>query len=135
MTKIKVGVSPINWSNDDFPILGRKNSLETILSDAQRAEFPGIEMGGLFPTDPESLTLCLQEYGLTLAAGWHSLFLLSRPLDDELSRFKDQVNFLKAAGSKRINVAECTYCPFKVYPIYALDQHYAALSKPLFPYQ
>src|SRR5271169_5914589 len=52
---IRLGVSPIGWSNDDLPELGGDITLETCLDEAREAGFAGIELGHKFPRDAASL--------------------------------------------------------------------------------
>ena len=42
---IKIGVSPIAWSNDDFPELGGDTTLEQCLKETNEIGFSGIEAG------------------------------------------------------------------------------------------
>ena len=46
---VRLGISPIGWSNDDLPELGGDTPLETCLAEAQLAGFEGIELGSKFP--------------------------------------------------------------------------------------
>ena len=52
---IKLGVSPIAWSNDDMPELGGETTLEQCLNEASKAGFTGIEYGGKFPKTSDDL--------------------------------------------------------------------------------
>lgn len=130
---VRIAASPINWHNDDFPILGHGTSAETILSEMQQAGFHGTELGSFFPADADDLRKLLDRHNLELAAGWHSAYLLTRKFDDESKRFKKQVDFLAGLGAKHVTIAECSHCPFKPYSGNPSDQHYAALKTPLFP--
>ena len=47
--KVKLGIAPIAWSNDDMPELGGDTPIETCLDEASSAGFKGIELGGKFP--------------------------------------------------------------------------------------
>ena len=47
--KIKLGIAPIAWSNDDMPELGGDTPIEKCLEDASTSGFSGIELGGKFP--------------------------------------------------------------------------------------
>ena len=48
--KIKLGIAPIAWSNDDMPELGGDTPIEKCLDDARYIKvFTGIELGGKFP--------------------------------------------------------------------------------------
>ena len=42
---VRLGVSPIGWSNDDLTELGGEIPLETCLAEARKAGFSGIELG------------------------------------------------------------------------------------------
>ena len=50
--KIKIGIAPIAWSNDDMPELGGDTPIEICLDEAKKAGFSGIELGGKFPRNP-----------------------------------------------------------------------------------
>ena len=50
--KIKIGIAPIAWSNDDMPELGGDTPIEICLGEAKKAGFSGIELGGKFPRNP-----------------------------------------------------------------------------------
>ena len=51
--KIKIGIAPIAWSNDDMPELGGDTPIEVCLDEAKKAGFSGIELGGKFPRNPK----------------------------------------------------------------------------------
>ena len=102
-----IGIQPINWSNDDFHDLGGEISLEQCLGEMQEAGYEGTELGHKFPTD-DTLQELLASYGLRLASGWHSTYLLSQPLADEEASFLAHLRRLKACGSEVVIVAECT---------------------------
>ena len=130
---VKIAASPINWHNDDFPILGADTAVDTILREIKRAGFDGTELGSVFPSDPRQLTDILRRHDLELAAGWFSTFLLSRNVEWEYERFRRYCDFLAKAGGKHINTAECTRCPFKKVDDDPYTQHFSAVAKPLFP--
>lgn len=133
--QVKVAASPINWRNDDFPILGSETSVDHILGDMQKAGYDGTELGATFPADPGEIRDLLASYNLELAGGWFSAYLLTRDADEECQRFKTFAEFLKAAGAKQITTAEASHCPFKSFGSNARDQHYGSLTTPLFPSQ
>jgi inosose dehydratase len=132
---VKIAASPINWHNDDFPILGPLTSVDEILTGMQQAGFAGTELGSLFPDTAEEVIPLLQQYDLELAGGWFSAYLLSRDFESERTRFTEFVKFLEQAGARICTTAEASYCPFKPYPPSRYDQHFASLAVPLFPYQ
>ena len=51
--KVKLGMSPISWSNDDLPELGGNTSLEKCLTETRKAGYTGTETGGKFPKKSE----------------------------------------------------------------------------------
>jgi inosose dehydratase len=132
---VRIAASPINWHNDDFPILGSLTSVDQILGGIQAAGMSGTELGSLFPTTRDELQPLLDHYELELAGGWFSAYLLSRDFGSERARFEEFTDFLESMGSRICTIAECTYCPFKPYPAGRYDQHFGALGVPLFPYQ
>ena len=69
--KIKLGIAPIAWSNDDMPELGGDTPIESCLSEACSAGFKGIELGGKFPRNPGIIKFLLNKYNLSLPGGWY----------------------------------------------------------------
>ena len=132
---VRLAASPINWHNDDFPILGSDTWVDSILGGMQAAGFAGTELGSQFPNTRDELAPLLDHYELELAGGWFSAYLLTRGLEDEVGRFLPFIEFLASMGTKICTIAEASYCPFKPYPPSAFDQHFSALGVPLFPYQ
>ena len=59
--KVRLGMSPISWTNDDLPELGGDTSLETCLRETRDAGFTGTELGGKFPRDKEALKKILDQ--------------------------------------------------------------------------
>ena len=64
---IKIGVSPIAWSNDDFPELGGDTTLEQCLKETNEIGFSGIEAGGKFPKKSAVLIPKLEKENLKLS--------------------------------------------------------------------
>ena len=62
--KIKLGIAPIAWSNDDMPELGGDTPIEQCLEEASVAGFTGIELGGKFPRNPGITNFLLKKYNL-----------------------------------------------------------------------
>jgi inosose dehydratase len=103
---IRFGVSPIAWINDDLPELGGDTPLDTVLSDTESLGFRGIELGGKFPRDADSLRQLLGRYGLHLVGGWYSGSLLTRSAQAEIAALQAHLALLKALGSKVFIFAE-----------------------------
>ena len=81
---VRLGISPIGWSNDDLPELGGDIPLDTCLAEASEAGFEGIELGHKFPRDPALLQSLLGDHELHLVSGWYSGRLLERSVAEEL---------------------------------------------------
>ena len=75
---VRLGISPIGWSNDDLPELGGDTPLEICLAEARLAGFEGIELGNKFPRDPAVLRPIMERHELSLISGWYSGHLLER---------------------------------------------------------
>lgn len=107
---VSIGINPITWSNDDLPGVGGDISLETCLTEAAAAGYAGIELGGKFPRDAETLTPLLERYGLCLISGWYSSHLLRQSAKDEAAAMKEHLSLLKQMGCKVLIFAEVTSC-------------------------
>ncbi len=105
---VRIGVSPIAWSNDDLTSLGGETSLETCLTEARAAGFEGVELGTKFPRDAATLSPILAAHGLDLVSGWYSTDLLNRTVDQELAAMEDHAALLSALGCSVVIVAEAT---------------------------
>ena len=103
---IRWGVSPIAWANDDMPELGGDTPLETILDDAQRIGFDGIELGGKFPRDPQILSPILHRHALDLIGGWYSCNLLTQSAEEEIEAMADHLALLDYFESPVFVIAE-----------------------------
>ncbi len=104
--KIRFGVSPIAWANDDMPELGGDTTVETILADARDLGFEGVELGGKFPRDAAPLKTLLSAYGLGLVGGWYSGGLLQHSASTEIERLQPHLQLLEALGSTVFVFAE-----------------------------
>ncbi|HWA26607.1 MAG TPA: myo-inosose-2 dehydratase [Lacunisphaera sp.] len=105
-----VGANPIIWSNDDFNELAGDVPLDTILREMRAAGYAGSELGHAYPRTPAPLAEALGRHHLRLVSGWHSTYLASRSLDDEVTSFRAHLNLLKTLGARVAIVAECTRC-------------------------
>ena len=98
--KIKLGIAPIAWSNDDMPELGGDTPIETCLSEAREAGFSGIELGGKFPRNPGTIKFLLNKYNLKMPGGWYGSFLRNRSVEEEWSAMQDHISLLKYVDSE-----------------------------------
>ncbi len=106
MSKIKLAIAPIAWTNDDMPELGADNTFEQCISEMALAGYTGTEVGNKYPRDPEVLRHKLKIRGLRVASAWTSLFLTTKPFEETARDFVAQRDFLKAMGADVIVVAE-----------------------------
>lgn len=104
--KIKLGIAPIAWTNDDMPELGSENSFEQCISEMALAGFTGTEIGNKYPKDPEALKEKLKLRNLEVASAWFSSFLTTKPYAETAEAFRQHRDFLWEMGAKVIVVAE-----------------------------
>ena len=107
--KVKLGIAPIAWTNDDLPDLGGENTFEQCVSEMALAGFTGSEVGNKHPKDPEILKKALQLRGVEICNQWFSSFLISKPFEEVEKEFRAQLGFLKAMGAKIIGASEQSY--------------------------
>lgn len=107
--KVKLGIAPIAWTNDDLPDLGKENTFEQCVSEMALAGFTGSEVGNKYPKDPKALKRALDLRGLEICNQWFSSFLLTKPFEEVEKEFRVQLEFLKAMGAKIIGASEQSY--------------------------
>ncbi len=107
--KVKLGIAPIAWTNDDMPDLGKENTFEQCVSEMALAGFTGSEVGNKYPRDTEALKKALQLRGMEICNQWFSCFLLTKPLEEVEREFRNQLSYLKTMGAKIIGVSEQSY--------------------------
>ncbi|MDR1913629.1 MAG: myo-inosose-2 dehydratase [Clostridiales bacterium] len=107
--KIKLGIAPIAWTNDDLPDLGGENTFEQCVSEMALAGYTGSEVGNKYPSDPAVLKPALDLRGLQICNQWFSSFLISKPYEETEASFIKQLKFLKAMGAKVIGASEQSY--------------------------
>ena len=104
--KVKLGIAPIAWTNDDLPDLGGENTFEQCVSEMALAGFTGSEVGNKYPKDPDILKKALELRGIEICNQWFSSFLLTKPFEKVEKEFRAQLAFLKAMGAGIIGVSE-----------------------------
>lgn len=107
--RVRLGIAPIAWTNDDMPDLGKENTFEQCVSEMALAGFTGSEVGNKYPKDPEVLKKALELRGVEICNQWFSSFLLTKPFEEVEKKFRAQLTFLKAMGSKIIGASEQSY--------------------------
>lgn len=104
---VRLGVSPLSWTNDVLEDLGADISLETCLAEAASIGYRGIELGRKFPREAEALGPILQKHGLALASGWHSGFLAERSVAAEMAAVAPHARLLQALGAEVMVYGPC----------------------------
>jgi len=107
--KVKLGIAPIAWTNDDLPDLGKENTFEQCISEMALAGYEGSEIGNKYPTDEAVLKKALKLRGLEICNCWFSTFLISKPYEETEKAFLQKVDFLRALGARVIGVSEQSY--------------------------
>lgn len=107
--KVKLGIAPIAWTNDDLPDLGKENTFEQCISEMALAGFTGSEVGNRYPRDTDVLKKALALRGVEICNQWFSSYLISRPFEEVEKEFRAQLTFLKIMGAKIIGVSEQSY--------------------------
>lgn len=103
---VRLGTSPIAWSNDDLPELGGEIPLETCLAEARQAGFTGIEKGNKFPSGAALTKDILGRHGLELVSGWYGAELRFRGVEEEIAAMRPHLELLKECGCTVMVFAE-----------------------------
>lgn len=104
--KVKLGIAPIAWTNDDMPDLGAENTFEQCVSEMALAGFTGCEIGNKYPKDPKVLKKALDIRGMQICNAWFSTFLTTKPYEETEKEFIKHITFLKEMGAKVVGVSE-----------------------------
>ena len=108
-TKVKLGIAPIAWTNDDMPDLGGENTFEQCVSEMALAGFTGCEVGNKYPKDTAVLKKALELRGLCICNQWFSSFILTKPMEEVEADCRKQLEYLKTMGAKIIGFSEQSY--------------------------
>jgi inosose dehydratase len=108
--KVRLGINPLTWSNDDLPALGAENTLEMCLSEARAAGYSGVELGNKFPRQAAELRPLLKSHGLDLVSGWYSGRLLERDVSTEWKAMRAHFELLHALNCNVMVFAEVSRC-------------------------
>ena len=104
--KVKLGIAPIAWTNDDMPDLGAENTFEQCISEMALAGFTGCEVGNKYPKDTTVLKKALDLRGMQICNAWFSTFLTTKPYEETEKDFIEHITFLKEMGAKVVGVSE-----------------------------
>lgn len=104
--KVKLGIAPIAWTNDDMPDLGAENTFEQCVSEMALAGFTGCEVGNKYPRDTAVLKKALELRGMQICNAWFSSFLTTKPYEEVEKEFIEHITFLKEMGAKVVGMSE-----------------------------
>lgn len=109
LNKLKIGIAPIGWTNDDMPDLGSEVTFEQCISEMALSGYKGTEIGNKYPTKINVLKKALNLRKLKIANCWFSSYILTQNMDTVEKDFRKKCKFLKAMGAKVIGVSEQSY--------------------------
>ncbi len=98
--KVRIGINPISWSNDDLPSLGGETPLETALTEGRKIGYQGFELGNKFPRESKALRAVLAPHNLDLVSGWYSGRLARGTVEDEIAAVGPHLRLLADNGAK-----------------------------------
>lgn len=104
--KVRIGINPITWTNDDVPELGGDTPLETCLAETKQAGYAGTELGGKFPRQSMVLKPIMKHYGLDIVSGWYDGRCAEKDVDAEMEAITPHLQLLKDMGSKYVVYAD-----------------------------
>ncbi len=105
--KVKLGIAPIAWTNDDMPDLGKENTFEQCISEMALAGFTGCEVGNKYPRDDiPALKKALKLRNMQICNAWFSSFLTTKPYEEVEKEFIEHITFLKEMGAKVVGISE-----------------------------
>ena len=110
---IFIGISPLNWTNDDMPNLGSTNTFEQILSEASLTRYSGVEIGVTFPQDINTLIYHTKLRNLKIASQWFGAYLSTEKIDIIQPNFLNQLIKLKTLNASCINICDLSYNLFR----------------------
>ena len=93
--KIKIGISPIAWLNDDMPILSKGITVEKCLSEIVKCGYTGVENCGSFPKNKKAIQKLLNRFNLKFSGGWYSANLIKNSVNSEFSKMKSILQIFK----------------------------------------
>jgi inosose dehydratase len=104
--KVRIGINPITWSNDDAPELGGDIPLEVCLSETKQAGYAGTELGGKFPRKSAELKPIMRRHGLAVISGWYDGRCDEKDVGEEMDAIGPHLQLLKDMGSNHVVYAD-----------------------------
>ncbi|HEX7109420.1 MAG TPA: myo-inosose-2 dehydratase [Aestuariivirga sp.] len=104
--KVRIGINPITWSNDDAPELGGDIPLEVCLSETKQAGYAGTELGGKFPRKSAELKPIMERHGLAVISGWYDGRCDEKDVGAEMDAIGPHLQLLKDMGATHVVYAD-----------------------------
>jgi inosose dehydratase len=105
--RVRLGVTPTLWWNDDFPSIDIGIPFGQCVSEMALAGFQGCSIGHKYPADPAVLKSALDLRGLRVSEPWVSTYFTIASMERQtIENFEDRIAFMKAVGGTEIVVAE-----------------------------
>ena len=104
--KVRIGINPIAWTNDDVPELGGDTPLETCLRETKLAGYAGTELGGKFPRHSSVLKPIMAQFGLAVISGWFDGRCDEKEVAAEMDAITPHLQLLKDMGATHVVYAD-----------------------------
>ena len=105
--RVRLGVTPTLWWNDDFPSIDIGIPFGQCVSEMALAGFQGCSIGHKYPTDPAELKSALDLRGLRVSEPWVSTYFTISAMEQQtIDAFEERIAFIKAVGGTEMVVAE-----------------------------
>jgi inosose dehydratase len=105
--RVRLGVTPTLWWNDDFPLIDIGIPFGQCVSEMALAGFQGCSIGHKYPKDPAELKAALDLGGLRVSEPWTSTYFTINGMEQQtVDSFYETLSFIKAAGGTELVVAE-----------------------------
>lgn len=104
--KVRLGITPTLWWNDDFISIDIGIPFGQCVSEMAYAGFQGCSVGHKYPTDTAVLKRELELRGLQVSEPWVSTYFTTEMKQPTLEMFHQQMQFIKSLGGTDIVVAE-----------------------------
>jgi inosose dehydratase len=105
--RVRLGVTPTLWWNDDFPSIDIGIPFGQCVSEMALAGFQGCSVGHKYPKDPAELKAALDLRHLQVSEPWVSTYFTINGMEQRtINAFEDQLAFIKAMGGTDLVVAE-----------------------------
>jgi inosose dehydratase len=105
--KVRLGITPTLWWNDDFPLIDAGITFGQCVSEMALAGFEGCSIGHKYPTDTDLLRRELELRGLQVSEPWASTYFTIAEMEGHtLDTFHQQLDLIKSLGGTDMVVAE-----------------------------